>query len=82
MSDGTSSARTIEASSRTASAVPIPSSLMNTIWEVANAPTATANSRAALVTMRPVRSSPSATASEFGAPASCASLIRASRNTP
>ncbi len=58
ISDGTSSARTIDASIRTASAVPMPSSLMNTSLEVANAPIATANSSAAAVTMRPVRSSP------------------------
>ena len=39
---------------RTASAVPMPFSLMNTIWEVANAPMATLNSSAAHVTIRDV----------------------------
>ena len=72
----------IEASISTANAAPSPSSLMNTSLEVANAPIATANNSAAAVTIRPVRSSPTATASEFGAPASRASLIRESRNTP
>ena len=72
----------IVASISTASAAPSPSSLMNTICEVAKAPIATANSSAAAVTIRPVRSSPIATASESEAPASRASLIRESRNTP
>ena len=55
---------------------------MKTICEVANAPIAIANSSAAEVTMRPVRSSPTATASRSDAPASRASLIRVSRKTP
>ena len=59
-------ADTIVASISTASAVPTPSSLMKTICEVAKAPIATQNSSAAAVTMRPVRSSPSATASRVG----------------
>ena len=69
------------ASIATARAIPIPTSLTITIDEVANAPTATQKSSAADVTTRPVRSSPSATASRFSSPASCASLIRESRNT-
>lgn len=81
MSDGTSSARMIDASISTAKAAPMPSSLMSTIEDVANAPIATANSSAAAVTIRPVRSSPIATPSELDAPASRASLIRKSRNT-
>ncbi len=72
----------IEASISTASAEPSPSSLMNTSFEVAKAPMATANSSAAAVTIRPVRSRPIATAAESEAPASRASLIRESRNTP
>ena len=72
----------IDASISTASAVPTPSSLMNTSLDVANAPIATANRTAAAVTIRPVRSSPIATASESDAPRSRASLIRESRKTP
>jgi len=72
----------IEASISTASAAPRPSSLMNTSLEVANAPIATANRTAAAVTIRPVRSSPTATASESERPLSRASLIRESRKTP
>ncbi len=70
------------ASISTASAVPIPISLMKMISEVANAPMATQNSSAAAVTIRPVRWRPRATASWSGAPASRASLIRDRRNTP
>src|SRR5436190_12063972 len=55
ISEGTSSARTIVASISTARAVPTPSSLMNTICDVAKAPSATQNRIAAAVTMRPVR---------------------------
>ncbi len=66
----------------TASAVPTPTCLMKMISEVANAPMAMLNSRAAAVTMRPVRSRPMATDSESDAPASLASLMRDSRNTP
>ena len=82
MSAGTSSARTIVASTATATAVPTPSCLMNTICDVAKAPSATTSSSAAAVTIRPVRWMPSATASSFVAPASRASLMRVSRNTP
>ena len=72
----------IVASISTASAVPTPFSLMKMISEVANAPIAMLNSSAAAVTIRPVRSRPMATDSESEAPASRASLIRDSRNTP
>ena len=82
ISEGTSSARMIVASIRTARTAPSPSSLTNTISEVENAPSATANRSAAAVTTRPVRSRPMATASRSLAPASRASLIRESRNTP
>ena len=71
----------IVASISTARAVPTPSSLIRVIWEVAKAPIAMANSRAAAVTMRPVRWRPTATASLVSAPASWASLMRESRNT-
>ena len=66
MSEGTSSARTIVASMRTASAIPTPISLTMMICEVAKAPTAMQKRRAAAVMMRPVRSSPMATASWLG----------------
>jgi hypothetical protein len=69
------------ASISTASAVPIPFSLMKMIFEVAKANIATAKSSAAAVTIRPVRSSPIATESESEAPLSRASLIRESRKT-
>ena len=69
----------IVASSATATAVPTPSSWMNEIPEVANVPIATQNRSAAAVTTRPVRSSPSATASRFSSPRSRASLIREKR---
>ena len=49
---------------------------MKTICEVAKAPIPMQISTAAIVTTRPVRSRPSATASRFEAPASRASLIR------
>ena len=55
---------------------------MKMISEVTKAPIAMENSIAAAVTIRPVRSSPIATASRCGAPASRASLIRESRKTP
>ncbi len=69
------------ASISTASAVPTPFCLMKRICEVAKAPIATANSSAAAVTIRPVRSSPIATHSDSEAPPSRASLIRESRKT-
>ena len=70
MSDGTSRPRITEASISTASAVPRPSSLMKTIFEVTNAPIATENRSAAAVTIRPVRSRPIATAWSLGMPLS------------
>ena len=53
----------IVASISTATAVPNPTSLMKIICDVTNAPIAIENSSAAAVTIRPVRSSPIATAS-------------------
>ena len=58
----------IEASSSTAAATPTKFSWMKIIFEVANTPTASANSSAAAVTIRPVRSSPIEIASESLAP--------------
>ena len=81
MSDGTSRARISVASMITASAVPIPSSLMKMISEVAKAPIATQKRAAAAVTIRPVRSRPLATASVLSRPPSRASLMRLSRKT-
>ena len=69
----------IVASSATATAVPTPSSWMNEIPEVAKVPIATQKRSAAAVTTRPVRSSPSATASRFSRPRSRPSLIREKR---
>ena len=82
MSEGTSSARTIDASMSTAAAVPSPTCLMKMISEVAKAASATVSSSAAAVTSRPVRCRPSATASSLLAPPSRASLMRVIRNTP
>jgi hypothetical protein len=82
ISAGTSSARTIVASISTASAVPTPSCLMKMICEVANAPIAITNSSAANVTMRPGPLEPERDRLLVGAPLSCASLMRVSRNTP
>ena len=59
---------TIVASTITANAVPTPTCLMKMISDVANAPIAMQNRIAAAVTMRPVRSSPIATASSSAAP--------------
>ena len=58
------------ASISTARATPSPSSLMKTRSEVTKAPIAIENSSAAAVTIRPVRSSPIATASRLDAPPS------------
>ena len=72
----------MNASIRTAAAVPIPTSLRNTTFDVANAPIATARRIAAEVTRRPVRWSPIATASRSPPPFSRDSLMRARRKTP
>ena len=66
----------------TAIAVPRPTCLMKMISEVTKAPIAIANSSAAAVMIRPVRSIPIATLSRSPAPESRASLIRARRKTP
>src|SRR6516165_10466386 len=66
--DGTSSARTMNASMRTATAVPTPTSLRKTSLEVANAPRATASRTDAKVISRPVRCIPVAIACRSGTP--------------
>ena len=55
---------------------------MKMIWAVTKQPIAITISSAANVTIRPVRCSPSATASSLESPSSCSSLIRPSRKTP
>jgi hypothetical protein len=82
MRAGTSRARTTLASRRTAAAMPNPISLVTTIWALRKAPATTAKSNAAAVTIRPVRSRPTATASASLSPSSRASLIRERRKTP
>src|SRR5262249_37021670 len=62
ISEGTSRPRMTNASISTARAMPRPSSLMNTSFDVTNAPIATEKRSAAAVTIRPVRSRPIATA--------------------
>ena len=59
---GTSSIRTMVASTSRATSMPIPIIFMNTMPLVEKAPITTASSRAALVMMRPVRCTPVATA--------------------
>ena len=54
---------------------------MNDTPDVAKAKNVTDSSSAAAVTMRPVRSRPSATASSLSPVRSCSSLIRESMNT-
>ena len=61
--------------------VPMPNSWIKLTWAVPKAKNVMASRAAAVVTMRPVRPSPVATDSTVSAPASCASLMRASRNT-
>ena len=78
---GTRRARTTVASSATATAMPRPSALMSTTCEKTNEPATMTTMRAALVTIRPLRSSPRATAVRLSAPASNASFMRLSRKT-
>ena len=72
----------MKASISTPVAVATPICWMNEIELVLKTPIATARRIAAAVTTRPVRASPSATASRSPAPRSRSSLIRPSRNTP
>ena len=78
---GTSRARTTVASTSSATSMPTPIILMNTIPEVAKAPMTTASSRAALVMIRPVRCRPIATAAVLSPVRSHSSRTRESRNT-
>jgi len=73
--------RTRVASMTTARARPSPNSLMNVMTEVPVATKVTASNAAAAVTMRPVLSSPAATAAALSPLRSCSSLIRDSRKT-
>ena len=59
----------------------MPNSLRKLTWEVAKATNTMASRAAAVVTMRPVRSSPTATAATVSPVRSCSSLILDSRNT-
>jgi hypothetical protein len=81
MKAGTSVPRMRKASISTARVRPRPNSLMKLTRPVANERKTTAMSTAAAVTIRPVRSSPTATAVSLSAPLSCSSLMRESRNT-
>ena len=64
-----------------ASPVPIPNIWMKLTLDVAKAKNVTAIRTAAVVTIRPVRARPPATASALSTPASCSSLIRDSTKT-
>ncbi len=61
--------------------MPIPRIFISTMPEVLNAPITTASSRAALVMIRPVRCSPTATARVLSPVASHSSRTRESRKT-
>lgn len=78
---GTSRPRTSVASISTASVRPTPKSLMKLMPEVEKATNVMASSATATVTMRPVRSSPSATDAVLSPVRSCSSLMRLSRKT-
>jgi hypothetical protein len=79
---GISKPRITVASISTARAVPIATSLMKIRSDQANAPIATAKSRAAAVISRLVRSTPTEIAVSSLAPRLRSSAIRCSRNTP
>jgi hypothetical protein len=81
MNAGTRVARMRKASMSTARARPRPNIFRKVMPEVAKATNTTAISTAAAVTMRPVRSRPTATDVSVSAPLSCSSLMRESRNT-
>ena len=78
---GTNKARTTVASRATAIATPRPSALISTMSAKANDPATTTTMRAALVTIRPLRSSPRETASVLSPVRSHTSFIRESRKT-
>ncbi len=81
MNAGTNVPRIRKASMTTASVRPRPNSLMKLTRPKAKATKTTAISTAAAVTMRPVRSRPTATDVTLSAPLSCSSLMRDSRKT-
>ena len=62
-------------------ATPTPSALISTMSANANEPATTTTMSAALVTIRPLRSRPLATASRLSPVRSHASFMRLSRNT-
>ncbi len=71
----------MKASISTAMPRPMPNILMKLTPDVPKAKNVTDRSSAAVVTMRPVRSRPRATAWSLSPVRSCSSLIRESRNT-
>ena len=79
--DGTSSARTIVASRKIATARPKPNSCSPSTRPAMNPENAATITIAAAVTMRPVRSSPSATARVLSFVSSQASRMRVTRKT-
>ena len=81
MKAGTRAPRTRVASMAMATASPTPKSLMNDTPEVAKAKKTAARSRAAAVTMRPLRSRPRATDETLSWVRSYSSLIRLRRKT-
>ena len=78
---GTSSIRTMVASTSSATSMPMPIIFMNTMPLIENAPITTASSRAALVMMRPVRWTPVATERVLSWVRSHCSRMRESRKT-
>ena len=78
---GTSSTRTMVASTISATIMPTPISLMNVMPDAENAPITITSSSAALVITPPVRCSPPATAAVLSPVTSYRSRIRDSRNT-
>ena len=78
---GTRSARTTVASRATATAIPRPSALISTMSAKANEPATTTTIRAADVTIRPLRSSPKATAAMLSPVRSQVSFMRERRKT-
>jgi hypothetical protein len=78
---GTSSIRTIVASSTNAMIMPTPTRRIVVTADSANAPVTTMSSSAAALITRPVRARPVVTASAVDAPRVRASTIRDSRNT-
>ena len=78
---GTSSVRTMVASTRTAMASPTPSCLMARTSPAAKPAKTMTMRHAAEVMMRPLRCRPTATARSLSPVSSCTSLMRESRKT-